>query len=116
MKRTAREAQGQDHGCPDGELWRGRPELLHALHPNGDPSTNSPTDDFAETELGRGDAAESGRATLATHVTISLGAPTSIALRCRRINNSGAPRTAAARESKLIAIKVGSISRTAVSG
>jgi hypothetical protein len=49
-------------------------------------------------------------------VTISLGAPTSIALRCRRINNSGAPRTAAARESKLIAIKVGSISRTAVSG
>jgi hypothetical protein len=49
-------------------------------------------------------------------VTISLGAPTSIALRCRRINNSGAPRTAVARETKLIAIKVGSITRTAVSG
>jgi hypothetical protein len=83
---------------------------------NGDPSTNTPTDDFAETELGRGDAPESGRATLATHVTISLSAPTSIALRCRRINNSGSSRTAVARETKLIAIKVGSITRTSVSG
>lgn len=83
---------------------------------NGEPSTNAPTDDFAETELGRGDAAESGRATLATHVTISLSTPTSIALRCRRVNNSGSARTAVARETKLIAIKVGSITRTAVSG
>ena len=83
---------------------------------NGEPSTNTPTDDFAETELGRGDAAESGRATLATHVTISLSTPTSIALRCRRVNNSGSARTAVARETKLIAIKVGSITRTAVSG
>ena len=83
---------------------------------NGDPSTNTATDDFAETELGRGDAAESGRATLATHVTISLSTPTSVALRCRRVNNSGSTRTAVARETKLIAIKVGSITRTAVSG
>ena len=83
---------------------------------NGDPSTNTATDDFAETELGRGDAAESGRATLATHVTISLSTPTSIALRCRRVNNSGSARTAVARETKLIAIEVGSITRPAVSG
>jgi hypothetical protein len=83
---------------------------------NGDPSTKTPTDDYAETELGRGDAAASGRATLATHVTISLGAPTSIALRCRRTNSSGSPKTAVARETKLIAINVGSITRTAVSG
>jgi hypothetical protein len=83
---------------------------------NGDPSTNSASDDYAETELGRADAAESGRATLETQVTVSLAAPTSIALRCRRINNSGSPRTAVARETKLIAIRVDSITRTAVSG
>jgi hypothetical protein len=85
---------------------------------NGDPGTNSASDDYAETELGRGDAAETGRATLEAHVIVivSLAAPTSIALRCRRINNSGSPRTAVARETKLIAIRVDSITRTAVSG
>jgi hypothetical protein len=82
----------------------------------GVPSSDSATDDYAETELGRGDAAESGRASLETHVTISLDVPTSIALRCRRINNSGSARTAVARETKLIAIQVDSITRTAVSG
>lgn len=109
-RRGARlDAPRRVHDCAD---LRGRSQGRG----DGEPSTSTPTDDFAETELGRGDAAESGRATLATHVTISLSTPTSIALRCRRVNNSGSARTAVARETKLIAIKVGSITRTAVSG
>jgi hypothetical protein len=81
---------------------------------NGDPSTNVVTDDYGETELGRGDAGESGRATLQANITLSLSATGSLSLRCRRINVSGSPRPAVARETKIIAIKVDSVSRTAV--
>ena len=82
----------------------------------GDPSTNVATDDFAETELGRGDAAESGRATLQTTVTQTFASSGSILLRCRRINNSGSARTAVARETKIVVIKVDTATRTAVTG
>jgi hypothetical protein len=98
-----------------GSSGGGGPNSFTRCTVNGEPSTNTPTDDYAEAEVGRGDASEVGRATLATHVTISLNAPMSIS-RCRHINNSGAPRTAVARETKLIAIKVGATTRTAVSG
>jgi hypothetical protein len=56
-----------------------------------------------------------GRATLQTHLTIEFTTPTSILLRCRR-NNTGSPNVAVARETKLIAIKVDAITRTAVTG
>jgi len=83
---------------------------------NGDPSTNVATDDYGETELGRGDAFEVGRATLQTSVSLSLSTTGSVSLRCRRGNSSGSPRTAVARETKVIAIKVDSVTRSAVSG
>ena len=83
----------------------------------GDPSTNVTTDDFAETELGRGDAAESGRATLQTTVTQTFASSgSSILLRCRRTNNSGSAKTAVARETKIVVIKVDTATRTAVTG
>jgi hypothetical protein len=78
---------------------------------NGDPSTNVTTDDYAEAELGRGAASEVGRATLATHVTLSLSSTGSVTLRCRVGDNSGASLAAVARESKLIAIKVDAVTR-----
>jgi hypothetical protein len=37
-------------------------------------------------------------------------------LRCRRVNNSGTPRAAVARQTKIIAVSVGSVTRTAVTG
>jgi hypothetical protein len=72
--------------------------------------------DYAETELGRGDAWEAGRATLQAHVLTTFGSTGTIVLRCRRINNSGSPRAAVARQTKIIALALGSITRTAVTG
>jgi hypothetical protein len=84
---------------------------------NGDPDTTTISDDYAETELGRqggnGDNEIVGRATLQTQVTIDLASTTSITLKCRRNGGTG---TAVARESKVIAIGLGSVTRTAVSG
>jgi hypothetical protein len=75
-----------------------------------------PSTDYAETELGRGDAWESGRATLQAHVLTTLSSTGTIVLRCRRINNSGSPRPAVARQTKIIALSLGSATRTAVTG
>jgi hypothetical protein len=72
--------------------------------------------DYAETELGRGDAWEVGRATLHTQVLTTFAGTGAIVLRCRRINNSGSPKTAVARQTKIIAVSVGEITRTAVTG
>jgi hypothetical protein len=72
--------------------------------------------DYAETELGRGDAWEVGRATLHTQVLTTLAGTGTIVLRCRRLNNSGSPKTAVARQTKIIAVSVGEITRTAVTG
>jgi hypothetical protein len=82
---------------------------------NGDPATPTSGDDYASTDLGRGNAWEVGRATLHTQLTIEFATPTSIQLRCRR-NNTGSPNLAVARETKLIAIKVDAITRMAVTG
>ena len=80
---------------------------------NGLPSANTITDDFAETELGRGNAYEVGRATLSTHVTLTLSTPTSVFLRCRRNAPAGSAYTSVARETKMIAIQLDSTSRAA---
>jgi hypothetical protein len=82
---------------------------------NGDPANPSAEDDYASTELGRGNSYEVGRATLHTQLTIEFTTPTSITLRCRR-NNTNNTTGAVARETKLIAIKVDAITRTAVTG
>jgi hypothetical protein len=83
---------------------------------NGDPATvPTPGDDYASTDLGRGNAWEVGRATLHTPLTIEFATPTSIQLRCRR-TNTGSANLAVARETKLIAIKVDAITRMAVTG
>ncbi len=90
---------------------------------NGDPVSNTATDDWAEVELGRGEDneigfSETGRATLHTQVTTNLGATGSFVLRCRNtevaFGNPNEP--VVARETKIIAIKVDTASRTAVSG
>jgi hypothetical protein len=39
-----------------------------------------------------------------------------IVLRCKRLNNSGTPKTAVARQTKIIAVGVAGIDRTAVTG
>jgi len=84
---------------------------------NGDPTTNTATDDYAETEIGRaGSSGAIGRATLETHVTVTLTATGSFTLRCRRTDNSGASEPVVARETKIIAIKLGSATRTPVGG
>ena len=83
---------------------------------NGDPTTNTATDDYAETEVGRGLAGEVGRATLATHVTTTLATTGSFALRCRRLDNSGPSDPVVVRETKIIAVKLNRATRTAVSG
>jgi len=81
---------------------------------NGDPSSNSATDDYAETELGRVDRGnETGRATLQTQVTLNLSSMGSLTLICRR-GNTG--YTHVARETKIIAVKLNSASRAAVTG
>ena len=72
--------------------------------------------DYAETELGRGDAWEVGRATLQAQVLATFAGTGTIVLRCRRVNNSGSAKAAVARQTKIIAVSVGSITRTAVSG
>jgi hypothetical protein len=72
--------------------------------------------DYAETELGRGDAWEVGRATLQANVLTTFASTGTIVLRCRRINNSGSPKTAVARQTKIIAASVGNVTRTAVTG
>jgi hypothetical protein len=72
--------------------------------------------DYSETELGRGDAWEVGRATMQAQVLTSFAGTGSIVLRCRRINNSGSDRAAVARQTKIIAVSVGSVTRTAVTG
>jgi Collagen triple helix repeat (20 copies) len=75
-----------------------------------------PSTDYAETELGRGDAWEAGRATLQAHVLTTFSGTGTIVLRCLRINNSGSPKPAVARQTKIIAVGVASITRTAVTG
>lgn len=82
----------------------------------GDPTAPSSTDDSGETEIGRGDAWEVGRATLQANVTKALASTGSITLRCRYGNNSGSSRTVVARKTKIIALKVDTTSRTAVTG
>jgi hypothetical protein len=79
-------------------------------------NAGGPSTDYAETELGRGDAWEVGRATLQAHVLTTFSSTGTIVLRCRRLNNSGTPRTAVARQTKIIAVEVGGIARTAVTG
>ena len=83
---------------------------------NGNPDTNVDTDDYGESEPGRGAAAEVGRATIHTQVTLNLVATTSITLRCRYRNNGGGATSVVARESKIIRINVGATTRTAVTG
>lgn len=90
---------------------------------NGDPATNTTTDDYGETELGRGREAELGssevgRATVHTQVTTNLAATGSFTLRCRNVEiTSGDPNDpVVARETKIIAIKLGSATRTPVVG
>jgi len=85
---------------------------------NGDPTTNTATDDYAETEIGRGGDAQGdvGRATLETQVTTTLGATGSFTLRCRRTDNNGGGELVVARETKIIAVKLGTATRTPVSG
>jgi hypothetical protein len=73
-----------------------------------------PSTDYAETELGRGDAWEVGRATLQAHVLATFSSTGTIVLRCKRLNNSGTPKTAVARQTKIIAVGVAGIDRTAV--
>ena len=68
------------------------------------------------TELGRGDAWESGTATLQANVTRDFASTGSISIRCYRRNNSGSPKAAVARKTKIIAIRVGSTTRSSVSG
>jgi hypothetical protein len=75
-----------------------------------------PSTDYAETELGRGDAWEAGRATLQAQVLTTFSSTGTIVLRCLRINNSGSPKPAVARQTKIIAVGVASITRTVVSG
>ena len=74
---------------------------------NGDPSTNTATDDYAEVELGRGnhepDSGRTGRVTLQTMVTISLPAPATLDIKCRK---NAAGETDVARETKIIAVQV----------
>src|SRR5918992_823934 len=72
-------------------------------------NAGGPSTDYAETELGRGDAWEVGRATLQAHVLTTFSSTGTIVLRCRRLNNSGTPRTAVARQTKIIAVEVGGI-------
>jgi len=85
---------------------------------NGEPSTESVTDDYAETELGRGGDTQGdvGRATLATHVTTTLQATGSFTLSCRRTDNNGTNETVVGRETKIIAVKLGTATRTPVGG
>jgi len=82
---------------------------------NGDPATNSATDDYAETELGRENinGNETGRATLQTQVTLNLSSAGSFTLICRQADTDD---THVARETKIIAVKLDSASRAAVSG
>jgi hypothetical protein len=82
---------------------------------NGDPVTPTAADDYASTELGYGNSYEVGRATLHTQLTIEFTTPASITLKCRR-NNTNNSTGAVARETKLIAIKVDAITRSAVTG
>jgi len=87
---------------------------------NGDSTTNTANDDYAETEIGRDQTDvkdnEVGRATLATQVTTTLTATGSFTFNCRRTDNSGAKETVVVRETKIIAIKVGTTTRTPVGG
>ncbi len=72
--------------------------------------------DYAETELGRASPDESGRATLHTNVTTTFTGTGTITLTCRRGNNSGTPKASVARQTKIIAVKVDTATRTAVTG
>ena len=72
--------------------------------------------DYAEAELGPGDAGEGGRATLSMNVTAVFPSAGNIVVRCRRGANSGRASTSVARGTKIITIKLDNVSRTAVSG
>jgi len=81
----------------------------------GDPAAPNIADDYASTEVGRGDAWEVGRATLHTQTTQTLTAATDVTLRCRYGSNNN--QAVVARETKIIAIQLDTItSRTAVGG
>jgi len=82
---------------------------------NGDPTANTPSDDYAETELGRGGNGAADRAPLPTQVTIDLASAGAVVLRCRW-NDDKRSSPALARETKVTAVRVGSATRTPVSG
>lgn len=69
-----------------------------------------------EAEAWRGIGGEPGHKTLATHVAITLGTTGSFSLRWRRTDTTSSVPPVVARETKIIAIKVDSVTRTAVSG
>lgn len=69
-----------------------------------------------EAEVWRGIGGEPGHKTLAAHVATTLGTMGSFSLRCRRTDNTSPVSPVVARETKIIAIKVDSVTRTAVSG
>jgi len=83
---------------------------------NGSPTVNTATDDYAETEIGQGAPQEVGTATLQASVTLTLPATTSVTFQCRYNNNTSSARGVVAQETKIVAIQVGTVTRTAVSG
>jgi hypothetical protein len=81
---------------------------------NGNPQTPTATDDFADSNIGRGDAEEVGRATLHTHVTANLASTTNVTLTCRHEQTNTDNRRVYALETKIIRIHVGTTTRTAL--
>jgi hypothetical protein len=68
--------------------------------------------DYAESEVGGG-GGEARRATLQTNVLAMFASPGTIVLRCR---TNGSSRTTVARQTKIIAVQVDGVTRTAVTG
>jgi hypothetical protein len=77
--------------------------------------TASGNSDTAEAPIGRNkDDPEVDRATFNTEVTATLPASSAVTFACQR--NGTVTRTLVARQIKIIAIKVNSVTRTSVSG